>query len=158
MSFRLSSFAGFLLEGKSMNKKDYQRHFWHEAIVLMGLVCLVCYLCRLWPIVMLLIIMILLAGLRLLYLIIREVWEERPEQLHHNLPAPIAFEDTVFSGIQRQISERLVREYPNARWIWEETNAKERIMNSQPVHIMLNKAGGYRRALVEIHQNNVRLD
>ena len=138
-----------------MNKKDYQRHFWHEAIVLLGLVCLVCYLCRLWPIVILLIIMMVIAGLRLLYLMIREVREERSELRHQNLPAPIEFEDAVFAGIQRQISERLARQYPNVRWIWEEANAKERIMNRHPVHIMLNKAGGYCRALVEIRNNIV---
>jgi len=55
-----------------------------------------------------------------------------------------------FGLIQRRITEYLAGAYPEARWIWELPNAQARIVAGEPVHILLNRAGGYRRAEVQI--------
>ena len=55
-----------------------------------------------------------------------------------------------FGLIQRRINEHLAGAYPEARWIWETPNAQARIIAGEPVHIMLNRAGGYRRAEVQV--------
>lgn len=55
-----------------------------------------------------------------------------------------------YSVILRQITAIVLSKYPNARWIWEEPNAKERIEKGEELHILLNSAGGYKRATVVI--------
>ena len=55
-----------------------------------------------------------------------------------------------FGLIQRRITEHLAGTYPEARWVWETPNAQARIVAGEPVHILLGRAGGYRRAEVRI--------
>ena len=55
-----------------------------------------------------------------------------------------------FGLIQRRITEYLAGSYPEARWVWETPNAQARIVADEPVHILLGRAGGYRRAEVRI--------
>ncbi|MCL2299142.1 MAG: hypothetical protein FWC27_03220 [Firmicutes bacterium] len=57
-----------------------------------------------------------------------------------------------FGLIQRRISEHLAGAYPGARWIWESSNAQARIAAGEPVHILLGRTGGYRRAAVQVVQ------
>lgn len=38
----------------------------------------------------------------------------------------------------------------DAKWVWKEPNAKQRIANGEDVSIILNKAGGYKEAKVII--------
>ena len=45
--------------------------------------------------------------------------------------------------------------YPEVRWIWENPNAKEDIMIGNPVYVLLNKAGGYRRGRVVLRNLQV---
>ena len=54
--------------------------------------------------------------------------------------------------ICRKITELVVRDYPNARWVWEFPTAQKLVMESHEVYILLNRAGGYRRAQV-LYQN-----
>ena len=55
-----------------------------------------------------------------------------------------------FGLIQRRVTEHLAGAYPEARWIWELPNAQARIAAGEPVRIVLNRAGGYRKAEVQI--------
>jgi hypothetical protein len=81
----------------------------------------------------------------------------RRTQPNHKIPMPPPLPETEAdllrraSGlIQRRITEHLAGAYPEARWIWALPNAQARIAAGEPVHIVLNRAGGYRKAEVQI--------
>jgi len=57
-----------------------------------------------------------------------------------------------FGLIQRRITEQLAGAFPEAHWIWETPRAQASIAAGEPVFILLNRAGGYRRAEVQIVQ------
>ena len=60
-----------------------------------------------------------------------------------------------YSVILRRVTELVLSEYPEARWIWEAPNAERLIRENQEVFILLNRAGGYRRARVVIQNLQV---
>lgn len=57
--------------------------------------------------------------------------------------------------IQRRITQILEAKYPDVRWIWENPRAQEDIFAGNPVYVILNKAGGYKRGLVLIRNLQV---
>ena len=59
------------------------------------------------------------------------------------------------SLITSRITTLVLNEYPNARWIWEAPNAFELIELGEEVYILLNRAGGYRKAKVIIQNLQV---
>jgi hypothetical protein len=61
-----------------------------------------------------------------------------------------------FGLIQRRITEHLSGSYPEARWVWETPNAQAHIAAGDPVYILLNRAGGFRRAEVRMFQLQFR--
>ena len=136
-----------------MNKKDQKRHMAYEALVLLGMLALLTFICRLWPILLLIILGIFAAVIRLLFLSSRKIEVIVPLPL---LPEPVkeATEKDVqvlaYSVILRRVTELVLSEYPEARWIWEAPNAERLIRENQEVFILLNRAGGYRRARVVI--------
>lgn len=44
--------------------------------------------------------------------------------------------------------ELVMEAYPDARWVWEAPNARKLMEQGEEVSIILNRAGGYRRAIV----------
>ena len=141
-----------------MNKKDQKRHMAYEALVLLGMLALLTFICRLWPILLLIILGIFAAVIRLLFLSSRKIEVIVPLPL---LPEPLkeATEKDVqvlaYSVILRRVTELVLSEYPEARWVWEAPNAEKLIQESQEVFILLNRAGGYRRAKVVIRNLQV---
>lgn len=141
-------------------KKDWKRHIAYEALVILEMLALLTFICRLWPILLLIILGIFIAALRLLFLSSRrvEVIEPLPLPL---LPEPIRqpteadVKSLAYAVILRRVTELVCTEYPEARWIWEASNAKHRIENGEEVYILLNRAGGYRRAKVVIQNLQV---
>ena len=141
-----------------MNKKDQKRHMAYEALVLLGMLALLTFICRLWPILLLIILGIFAAVIRLLFLSSRKIEVIAPFPL---LPEPVkeATEKDVqvlaYSVILRRVTELVLSEYPEARWVWEAPNAEKLIRENQEVFILLNRAGGYRRAKVVIRSLQV---
>lgn len=141
-----------------MNKKDQKRHMAYEVLVLLGMLALLTFICRLWPILLLIILGIFAAVIRLLFLSSRKIEVIVPLLL---LPEPVkeATEKDVqvlaYSVILRRVTELVLSEYPEARWVWEAPNAEKLIQESQEVFILLNHAGGYRRAKVVIRNLQV---
>ena len=141
-----------------MNKKDQKRHMAYEALVLLGMLALLTFICRLWLILLLIILGIFAAVIRLLFLSSRKIEVIVPLPL---LPEPVkeATEKDVqvlaYSVILRRVTELVLSEYPEARWVWEAPNAEKVIQESQEVFILLNRAGGYRRAKVVIRNLQV---
>ena len=141
-----------------MNKKDQKRHMAYEALVLLGMLVLLTFICRLWPILLLIILGIFAAVIRLLFLSSRKIEVIAPFPL---LPEPVkeATEKDVqvlaYSVILRRVTELVLSEYPEARWVWEAPNAEKLIRENQEVFILLNRAGVYRRAKVVIRNLQV---
>lgn len=141
-----------------MNKKDQKRHMAYEALVLLGMLALLTFICRLWPILLLIILGIFAAIIRLLFLSSKKVEVIEPLPLS---PEPIKeptekdVQALAYSVILRRVTELVLSEYPEARWVWESSNAEQLIRESQEVFILLNRAGGYRRAKVLIRNLQV---
>lgn len=136
-----------------MNRKEHKRHMAYEALILLGMLALLTFICRLWPILLLIILGIFVAVIRLLFLSSKTV-EPIEVQTTVQEPTPIPTEkdvrDLAYGVIQRRVTELVLAEFPQARWIWENPNARKSIESGESVYILLNRAGGYRRAKVEV--------
>lgn len=136
-----------------MNDKNFKRHMAYEALVVLGLLALLTYMTRLWPILLLIILGIFIATLRLLFLSCKKVEPVKPTLA---LPPPSApptetdMQSIAYAIIQRRVTQILRDRFPEVRWIWENPKAKEDIMIGNPVYVLLNRAGGYRRGRVVI--------
>ena len=138
---------------------DRKNNMGHEALVLIGCIMLLAFICRLWPILMLMLLAVFAAAIVLLLRPQADTNDTKPEspQPKSNVKSPN--EDDVvtlaYSVILRRITELVTNEYPNARWIWESPNARQQIFISSELYILLNCAGGYKRAKVQLHNLRV---
>ena len=142
-----------------MTKKEWQRHMAYEALVILGMLALLLFVCRLWPILLLVILGIFAAALRLVFFSSPKVQPIRPEQQTAASSAPQRavksqrtaqnVEDTLsFGELQTQVTRWVRQEYPNARWVWKCPDAKARFQRGEDMVILLNRAGGYREAVI----------
>lgn len=141
-----------------MTNKDWKRHTAYEALVILGLLALLTFICRLWPILLLIILGIFIAVLRLLFLSSKKVEVIKPQLALPELPkAPTDQDvrDMALAVILRRITELVTEAYPEARWVWEAPNARMLLEQGENVCIILNRAGGYRRAIV--HNKNLQV-
>lgn len=141
-----------------MNKKERNRNIAYEVIVILGLLALLTFICRLWPILLLIILGIFAATIRLLFLSSKKVEAIEPLPLLPEVVINPTEEDVqalAYSVILRRITMIILSEHPEARWIWETPNAQKSIEIGDDVYILLNRAGGYRRAKVVI--NNLQV-
>ncbi len=137
-----------------MNDKERRYRVAQEAMVILGVITLLSFICRLWPIIILGLMGLIFGAVRLLFL--KNKTEEAPSPI-----VPLLEEKThepdikdvyslAYSLILGQITSLVTGEYENAKWVWETTNPKKAIENGEDVYILLNGAGGYRRAKVKI--------
>ena len=141
-----------------MNDKNFKRHMAYEALVILGLLALLTFITRLWPILLLVILGIFIATLRLLFLSSQKVEPVKPVLA---LPPPSQpptetdMQSMAYAIIQRRITQILRDKFPEVRWIWEHPKAKDDIMAGNPVYVLLNRAGGYRRGRVVLQNLTV---
>lgn len=115
-------------------KKDWKRHIAYEVIVILGMFALLMFLCRLWPIIFLCILGIFIAAIRLLFFSSKKVEVVEPLPLPA-LPEPkpepteTDVKELAYSVILRKITQLVCSDYPDARWVWEASNAKELIFS-----------------------------
>lgn len=140
-----------------MTKKEWQRHMAYEALVILGMLALLLFMCRLWPILLLVILGIFAAALRLVFLSSPKVQPIQPEQPAStaqqavtNREAENAEDAQSFGELQTRITRWVRQEYPNARWVWKYPNAKARFQRGEDMAILLNRAGGYREAVIRL--------
>ena len=127
-----------------MNQKEYKRRMAYEALILLLLFALLLFITRLWPILLLVILGIFIATLRLLFLSSRNVPPTQPPVL---LPRKAdSNKQTAYCALIEDINAGIFQSYPDARWIWESPGALRDLEAGKPVIILLNRAGGYRRA------------
>ena len=137
----------------SMNQKEFKRRIAYEVLILLGMLALLTFICRLWPILLLIILGIFIAAIRLLFLSSKKVeviepMPQAPEPVKE--PTEHDVRELAYAVILKRITELITDEYPDARWVWENPNAKKCIQNGEEVYVLLNRAGGYRRAKVVI--------
>lgn len=141
-----------------MNNKESKRRIAYDALVILGMLALLTFICRLWPILLLIILGAVVAAIRLLLLSSKRIEVIEPLPL---LPAPIPesteqdMQAMAYSLILKRITGMVLAEYPNARWVWEASNAPKLIELGEDVFILLNSAGGYRKAKVLIQNLQV---
>lgn len=140
-----------------MTKKEWQRHMAYEALVILGMLALLLFVCRLWPILLLVILGIFAAALRLVFLSSPKVQPIQPEQPAStaqqavtNREAENAEDAQSFGELQTRITRWVRQEYPEARWVWKYPNAKARFQRGEDMVILLNRAGGYREAVIHL--------
>jgi hypothetical protein len=141
-----------------MNDKNKQRHMAYEAMMVLLQIALLTFIIRLWPILLLMILGIFVAALRLLFLSSKKIEPVKPMEAFPPSAVPPTepdMEDMAYFVIQRRITQILQEIYPDVRWIWENPCAKEDIIAGNPVYVLLNKAGGYRRGRVVIRNLHV---
>ena len=134
-------------------KKDHNRQLAHELLIFLGILMVIFFILRLWPILLLALVAILVYALKMLFLTCKAPPMVVPED--PTLPVSAEPPDTehiiqqrAFALLQRRITESVCREYPSARWIWAEPNAFEKFICNMPLLLLLNNAGGYRKATV----------
>jgi len=133
--------------------KDFKRKITSEVMIFAGLMILLFFIVRLWPVVFLAIILLFVCAIRLLFLSSTKVETIEPAEIVQSEPKPATEQDVLamaFSVIVKRITDYLISYYPMSRWVWAQSNAMMRIANGEPVSILLNKSGGYRKAHVLI--------
>ena len=143
-----------------MTKKEWQRHMAYEALVILGMLALLLFVCRLWPILLLVILGIFAAALRLVFLSSPKVQPIHPEQQTSvssvpqqavtNREAENTEDAQSFGDLQTQITRWVRQEYPEARWVWKYPDSKARFQRGEDMVILLNRAGGYREAVIHL--------
>ena len=131
------------------NKK---KHLINDIFVVIMLLAALLTIIRLWPLLLLLLIGLIAYALWVLFRVSRQPVKPEPTLLPM-LPAPVTEQSmlsTAFSLLQRRISEQVNAQYPNARWVWSVPDAFNRFAAGQDLVILLNGAGGYRKATVQV--------
>lgn len=137
-----------------MKNKDYKKDIAYEVIIFLCLMALLIVITRIWAILFLIILGIFIAALRLLFKRTEkvEIIEPAPEPA---LPSKPETEKDIlrraYGLVQQRITEEVGSLHPSARWQWLTPNAMVSMEKDEPVTIVLNGAGGYRKALVNIH-------
>lgn len=140
-----------LRKDEQMRNKKFKRHIAYEVLTILGMLALLLFICRLWPILLLVILGIFIAALRLLFLSFPKVEEVHPLlPPARTEPTEQEMQDMTFGAVQKRITELVTADYPDARWVWKTPNAKSNIAAGNEVRILLNRAGGYREAIVVI--------
>ena len=132
--------------------KDFKVRIAFEVLMILLSLALLCLITRLWPLLLVMILGIFLTALRLLFLSVK-----KEENVMLTVVMPKATQmDTetdivraAFSILQDRITGHIVSLYPAVRWVWETPNPVENFASGLPLSILLNHAGGYRRAFVQ---------
>ena len=136
-----------------MHNKGAKRPIAYEALIFLGLLALFLLITRVWPLLFLVILGIFIAALCLLFR--HDVNVEVIVPVTNPPPSGPETENDIlrraFGLIQRRITEEVEFLHPSARWQWLAPNPMAAIEKDIPVAIILNGAGGYRKASVRIH-------
>ena len=130
----------------------------HEALIILGVLAFCTFMFRLWPLLILVIFCIIGGAIRLLFLKAKgETVKQTVNKTDEPKRAPTERDvrDLAYSVILTRISELVSSEYPTAKWVWEKPNARKLIESGEEVSILLNGAGGYRKAKVRIQNLQV---
>ena len=140
-----------------MDAKERKRTYVYDALEILLVLALLVFVCRLWPILLLVILGILAVALRLAFSGDQRAKPVSPQQPQIRWPAPTerTVLDVAYGVIIRRIGDLVQADFPGARWTWESSQAKAHIGAGEDVYILLDHAGGFRRAKVIIRSLRV---
>ena len=127
-----------------------------DIFICLGIAALAVFIFRLWALVLLVLAAMLIIGILLLF--------RKPEKQEGTPHTGVQntewipygdYGDSVYQTILEGVTERVRKEYPEAKWVWAQSNARRRIENGEDVFIILNGGGGYRRAKVKLSNGQV---
>ncbi len=132
--------------------RERKRNTAYNVLILLGVIALLCYITRVWPILLLALIGAIVAAVRLVY---RYAEPDYTTVIIAAPPSPAQPTERelvrmAFGIIQRRVTEELLIDYPNARWVWENPNAMHAIEENGCMTILLSRAAGYKRAWVYV--------
>lgn len=122
----------------------------NKAVIILGVIAILTLLFRLWPFFF--IALALFIGGRIWCRILRAKLPKEPDAKTRPVKRRAS---RAKKGIGEQVSMWVNADYPNAKWVWAHVDTPKRIANGEDVFIILNGAGGYRRARVNITGNIV---
>jgi len=137
--------------------KERKQAIAYEALMILIVMGLLSLITRLWPILLFIILAIVIAAVRLLFLGAKQ--PDAAEQQVPDIPAlpppPQMHNEqdlyrVAYGLLQRRITEELLSQYPDVRWIWEASDAMEQMKAGGELTVLLNRAGGYRKAYVTV--------
>lgn len=127
----------------------------HGILAILVTLCLLMLLLRFWPVLFLL--MLGLFGYGLWALLHRQkqpaVQRQTASDAPRPQPAPVSEQELItlaFGLLQCRITEQINAVYPHAKWVWAGPGARERFAAGGPLTILLNGAGGYQKASVQV--------
>lgn len=133
-------------------RPNQKKHLLNDIIIVIMLLAALLTIIRLWPLLLLLLIGLIAYALWVLFQAARQPVKDESEPLLM-LPAPVSEHSmmtSAFGLLQHRISEQVNLQYPNARWVWSVPDAFNRFTEGRALSILLNGAGGYRKATVQI--------
>jgi len=130
-----------------------------EILIILAVLAIFCVITSLWPLVFLVIPGILIAALRLLFLKAKKK-PDKPKAANVPASLPEQTEQDVlriaFGILQRRITEQVTSRYPAARWIWDVPDAMDCFAENKPLVILLNQAGGFKKAKIQVYNLQFR--
>lgn len=118
--------------------------------IILGIIAFAALFLGLWPVTLLIIIGMVIAKFKTSK---KQPEQTEPEPIRPK-PVPKPTEQDVrelaYRVILRRVTEMVQSSYPEARWIWESPNIRQLLETGGDVFILLNRAGGFRRAKVNI--------
>ena len=145
-----------------MKKNDKRGSIIRETMLLIGILAAITLICRLWPLLLLMLLSLFTALIVLLFRAIDQPEIIEPKHVPEASEKPVRIPtqndvyELAYSVILRRITQLVHQRYPQARWIWESSNIRQLIENGEDVFILLNRAGGYRRAKIIITNLQVK--
>lgn len=134
---------------------DKKKRTLRGILALLIAMCLIVLVFRLWPVLLLMILGLFGCALWALIHTYRQpdAPVSPPVDAPQTQPAPMSEQELLtiaFGLLQRRITEQVTAVHPHAKWVWAGPGARERFAAGGPITILLNDAGGYQRASVQV--------
>lgn len=138
-----------------MKHKEKNGQITADILILYGVLLLLSFICRIWPVILLAILGLFTVMIRMLFLSLS--YKSRNEGADveistGSISRPVytkgGLELAVFHDFEDQITEFVLSRHKDASWVFEKSDIRNRIFTGGDVYILLNNAGGYKRARV----------
>lgn len=131
---------------------EKKKQLTHDVLSLILALVVLLMMTKLWPILLLVILGLFGYALWMLVRIEKRPTFVPPPPLLA-LPAPVSEQEVLtkaFGLLQRRITEQITAIYPDAKWVWSAPGARELFAAGGPLIILLNRAGGFQKAVVQV--------
>ncbi len=133
-----------------MKKTKYQKV--KDSLIIVGIATFFLYMFRLWILLIPSVIATVVLAAVLVLMKRHNTPEEKSVSQTVSVQEPREADvmNLAYSVILKRINALVAEFSQDAKWVWKEPNAKQRIAAGEDVSIILNKAGGYKEAKVII--------